>query len=403
MIKWGDIITKNGRKEKYFPLHSGQTEVLQASQRFIAAIAGSGGGKTACGALWLMQEIQKNPTGKFLIVTPTFKILRSATLPTWKLTVEGTDLEGEHKVADSEYELPTGARIYLRSAEEPRSMQGIVANAAWVDEGGLISKEAWDTVLQRVGYKKGRVLVTTTPYSFNFLFRDFYQRAKTGDKNYFVRQFPSTLNPTYPIEEYERARATLPRHKFSMLYEGEFMKAAGLVYPEMDSCIVPVPSALPDGRLVGGMDFGFNDPFCAIAGLVDNDDCLWLFYERYMRGETLDVHSKYLPKSVLWYCDSSRPDSIKDLKRMGHYVRPCRKGSGSIQHGLLLVHERIRERKLKIVKGSCPALLQEAEEYHYPSVDEESHGDLPASEQDDHACDALRYLVSMIDRKKRRE
>ena len=103
------------------------------------------------------------------------------------------------------------------------------------------------------------------------------------------------------------------------------MRAAGLVYPELDGCVVPVPEKMPTGRLVGGLDFGLNDPFAAMAGILDNDNVLWLFFERYMRGKTLDEHAKYLPKEVQWYADAARPDSIKDLRRMGFMVRAAKK------------------------------------------------------------------------------
>lgn len=354
---------------------------------------------TSCGALWLMQEIQKTPMGKFLICVPTFKTWRQATKQAWETTIEGTDLECEFKTADYEYRLPTGGVVFIRSADNPISMQGVTAKAAWIDEGGQISSQAFKTIMQRLGYFKGRLLVTTTPYSHNFLYRELYSRWKEGDKNYFVRQFPSTMNPTYPVEEYERAKETLPPHEFSMLYEGQFMRPAGLVYPDLPKCIVEKPEHLPEGRLLGGIDWGWNDPFAGLAGVLDRDNVLWLFYERYMRYKTLDEHANQLPMSVSWYADSSRPDSIRELRRLGFYCRPCKKGAGSIAEGINLVHQRIRAGKLKILRGLCPNLVEEAEMYRYPDKDEQSYGDVPIDEHS-HTMDALRYLISSIDRKR---
>ena len=188
-----------------------------------------------------------------------------------------------------------------------------------------------------------------------------------------------------------------------MLYDGQFCRAAGLVYPDLWDCITDIKE-IPVGRIVGGLDFGFNDPFAALAGVLDADDCLWLFYERYIREKTLEEHAPHLPKSAAWYCDSARPDSIRSLKKLGFQARPCKKGTGSIEEGINLVHQRIRRGGLKIVrlneKVLCPQLLAEAETYHYPTKDEESTGDKPVGEGD-HALDALRYLVSMIDRRRK--
>jgi len=41
----------------------------------------------------------------------------------------------------------------------------------------------------------------------------------------------------------------------------------------------------------------------------------------------------------------------------------------------------------------------EAEQYHYPDKDEEIIGDIPV-DKDNHAMDALRYMIVEIDHKK---
>ena len=400
--QWGETYTENGVVHKHFPLHQGQADILASKARFLAAIAGTGGGKTALGALWLINEIKKKPLGKYLVVVPKFHVLRQATLPVWRATVADLpEFEGEFKVANSEYHCPCGATIYLRSAEDPGSFQGIVAESAWIDEGGLISKLAWDTVLQRVGYTRGRVLITSTPYTHNFLFSDFYQRWKNGDKNYYVKTFASTANPTYSQEEFERAKKTLPRHKFEMLYMGQWCRPEGLVYPTLEDCVVDPPSPMPAGRLVGGIDFGFNDPFACVVGVLDSHDVLWLCYERYKRQDTLDVHARHLPTEPFYWADSARPDSIKDLRRLGFRIKGAKKPPGSIEVGINLVHQRIKDGRLKIVRGTCPNLIEESHLYRYPSKDDQSYGDLPV-DADNHAHDSLRYLIFMLDRKRRR-
>jgi phage terminase large subunit len=398
--RWGELITKNGRLEKYFPVHQGQFDILQSTARYTAAIAGTGGGKTVCGALWLVNEIQKCPMGKFLIVIPTFDVFRQATKDAWENTIAGTPLECEYKVADREYDLPTGGKVFVRSADNPISFQGCVAAAAWVDEGGKISAEGWRTVCQRTSYARARVLITTTPYAHNWLFKDFYGKWKAGNKSYYVRQFPSTLNPTFDVGEYEEKKKEWAAHDFAMMYDGIFQRAAGLVYPHLESCVVDIPKNLPSGRLVGGIDFGFNDPFCGLAGILDHDDTLWLFYERYMRGKTIDEHFPHLPKGVQWWADAARPDSIKDLRRLGLAIKACKKGSGSIQRGINLVHSRINSGRLKIVRGACPNLIEESELYRYPDHEEQTFGDTPLPEHD-HAMDSLRYLITGLDGKRR--
>jgi phage terminase large subunit len=395
---WGEII--NG--VKHFPCHEGQLAILRSYARFTAAICGSGGGKSSGGALWLAMQVQKKPQGTFLIIVPRYKVLHSATMPCWINTVEGTDLEGEFKETRMEYRCPSGAKIFCRSADDPNSFEGVQADGIWIDEGGQISIAAWHSAMRRLGSKKGNCLITTTPYANNWLYKDFYAKWRAGDKNYFVVQFPSTANPTYSQEELERAKSSLPPWKFAMFHLGQFAQPEGLVYGGLDSCLVDRPEEFPKGRLVGGLDFGFNDPLAALAGVVDHDDVLWVFFERYQRNQVLDQHAAFLPKTVLWWCDGARPDSIKDLRRMGFSCKPSRRVPGSIEYGIELVQARIANKTLKIVRGTVSALFEEAELYRYPDHDEEVFGDVPVDDNN-HACDALRYLCLGIDRRKVRK
>jgi hypothetical protein len=59
-----------------------------------------------------------------------------------------------------------------------------------------------------------------------------------------------------------------------------FEALEGLVYPGFEERCGTVCVA-PPGQLVGGIDFGFRNPFAAIWGVLDKDDVLWIDGERY--------------------------------------------------------------------------------------------------------------------------
>jgi len=46
--------------------HKGQQEVLRATERFVAMICGTGGGKTSLIPIWLFQELSKDWTAAIL-------------------------------------------------------------------------------------------------------------------------------------------------------------------------------------------------------------------------------------------------------------------------------------------------------------------------------------------------
>ena len=403
MVSWG---ATNVAGERVFQLHPGQTAIMRSQARFKAAIAGTGGGKTVLGPVWLMSLIAEKPDGWYLVVAPTYPIMSRATAPTLIRMFEGTDFEGRYIESRNKYLLPGGGIIWFLSADNAGGLEGGQFNGAWIDEGGQISYDAWVAIQGRLGQHEAPALITTTPYGRNWLKKQFFDRYLQGDKDYYVKQWGSADNPAYPRSEFERARRTMPLQRFAMRYQGLFVKMSGLVYPDLDKCIVN-PFEPPPGQLIGGIDFGWNDPFAALAGtyfiadegdvcrrlgLSKGDDVIYIWYERYKRTTPLKQHAHALPQGVLWYADPSRPDSINELCTADHTTTGIRH---EIIVGVDAINQRIYSRRLLISKA-CRATIAEAESYAYPEKDDETHGDKPI-DGFNHALDSLRYLVMGID------
>jgi phage terminase large subunit len=427
-LKWGDYIDPgNPAKGKYFPLHEYQLPVYSSNKRYTAAIAGTGGGKTVCGAVWSVRQIQEaiSKTGKCLgfIVAPTYKILSRATVPTFLETIAGTMLGisagGRYLESKSYYELPNNwGKIWCQGADNPYGLEGGQFDFVWIDEGGQIAKRGFNALVGRTGQKQAPILVTTTPYitseGFGPLHKEWLPRFKAGDSDYLVVQFPSVANPAYPMEEYERQRRLLPPEIFKSRYDGLFVAIEGQVYPSFPSCIQDIPSdelaeiLNQEGQFYGGLDFGWNDPFCALSGFLHyTSDILYVWYERYRSQTILEMHADSLPKlpdrSICWYAEHN-PEAIAKLRKGGHFVKRAPKfakgsASSAIMNGILAVNARINSKKLIVIKQRCPALIAEAETYIYPEKNEEIIGDKPI-DKDNHALDALRYMIMGIDIKK---
>jgi len=407
--KWGEYIDYDDKaKGKYYPLHSGQMDVYNSNTRFTAAIAGTGGGKTVLGPIWIIKKIQE--IRKFsakpilgMVVAPTYKVLQRATVPCLIDTFKGTALEGIYKEARNLYVLPDGGRIWCQGADNPGGLEGGQFDFVWLDEGGQVKYTVWIALQGRTGAKQAPILITTTPYGKNWLFTEFFQKWKLGDENYYVRQWSSFLNPIYPKAEYERAKSVMTKEKGAMRYDGEFMRMEGLVYPDISTTFVEMSQVeiesliRSEGKFYGGLDFGWNDPFCALTGFLDKDDVLWVWFERYRSRCHIEEHSKYLPKfynkTVKWFSEH-QPELIAKLRKSGHKVRKAYK---NIKMGIDAVNARILSGRLKIIKNKCPALVVETEMYCYPNDDEtdEAEGDKPVG-GNDHACDSLRYLVAGV-------
>ncbi len=221
-------------------------------------------------------------------------------------------------------------------------------------------------------------------------------RASIYDNEILLRANPEYLATLKALPPVERAR----------LLDGDWnVRREGLVYMGFEACVVGSESA-PSQVSVGGIDFGIHNPFAALWGNVDHDGVLWITGCRYKSQCTIAVHSEYLPKDVQWWCDPSGTEQWRALKQAGHFIRPCvhmptRGATGEKKNpklaGIDMVSERMRQGRLKIVRcAETMPLIRELGMYHYdetkaPRVEE------PVDE-DNHACDALRYLVVGLDR-----
>lgn len=225
--------------------HEGQLQVWDATERFVAMIAGTQSGKTSFGPFWLWREIMNCGGGDYIAATASYDLFKLKMLPEL-LTIfcELFDI-GRYWAGEQIIELrdpETGkfwaktrtdkmyGRIILRAASSPGGLESATAKAAWLDEAGQdrFGLDAYEAVLRRLSLYRGRVLITTTPYNLGWLKQQIFDRRFSD--NIAVYNFPSYLNPAFPRAEFEERRETMQKWRFDMMYQGIFSRPAGLIY-----------------------------------------------------------------------------------------------------------------------------------------------------------------------------
>jgi hypothetical protein len=335
----------------------------------------------------------------YLVVAPTYGLLQRVTFPTFMGFMESVlpGISANYKAMERTLTLPTGGHVFFGSADRPITLEGVHVRAIWLDEAGQMKREAWEVCQRRIGHKRGRILITTTPYNMGWLKLEVYDRYKAGDTDYDVIQFPSYWNPSYSRDEYERAKKTLPDWKFSMFYDGKFTRASGLVYQDLDPNVHIIhPFDIPDSwpRYIG-VDFGFTAPTAAVWGALDPDDRLYVYREYYQTGKIPDdsgadiLAASALRKEMIEraFCDPEDPAAIVKYQQLGLDAVPA---ENTIKPGVIEVISRLRTKRLFIFKG-CFYTLDEAEQYKWRMKDDKLD-DEPVHEYC-HALDGLRYLV----------
>jgi len=274
----------------------------------------------------------------------------------------------------------------------------------------------------------GRLVCLSTPFGKRGFFYDEWEHG--GDAWQRVRitwKDCPRIRPEFIAME----KLSMGESWVRQEYECSFEALEGLVYPDFEAlCAVDaLPEAViqafqPDVRQesptsfrqVGGIDFGFRNPFCALWGVLDRDDVLWILHERYLRETPIHDHAMALvaqAPQVMWYADPAGRTEIEELRRAGLKVV---RGGNAIEPGIAAVNARLRTGRLRIHRSACPNLLAETKLYRYPDAGQadlriENRGgpDLRSSlhnsrssseipiDQNNHALAALRYLVSRLD------
>lgn len=284
-----------------------------------------------------------------------------------------------------------GVKPYIRATTNPDPgwLKGYIA--PWVDDEWPEERfEPGETRWQIRVKGKIKWVPKGTPYAKSITFI----RARLSD------------NPSLYIEqpEYEATLRALPPVEQERLLNGNWnVRAEGLIYPEFDKCLVEAEDnpEIPD---IGGMDFGVRNPFVALWGYEDHDGVMWIVECYYVRERTIPEHSKELPTDIQWWVDPAGAQERLQLQKAGHNVRPCvhipvRGAGGETKSprmaGISTVRNRMRTGRLKIVRPKCRELIRELGLYMRDPNKPESE---EPTKENDHAPDALRYLIVGHDR-----
>lgn len=382
---------------KNITLHQKQYEALSFKTQYCAAIAGVRGGKTFVGSYWAGMKIAEQK-GHGIICAPTYKMLQQATLPTF--FEQFPEYRKYYKEQKQAIEFPNGKNVYIRSAEDPLSMEGITADWAWADEAGLFTVLAWTVLRSRTSLTRGQILLTTTPYNMGWLYLDFYKPAiEKRDPDLTVVAWASVDNPYFPKDFYEKEKTRLSPEEFARRYEGRFQKMQGLVYDFPDSQIIaPIEGLImkADARFAG-LDWGFRNA-AAIPVIYRYDNAFYVVDEwkrtEHVTSEILQQAKVMMKDHKLsrFYPDPAEPDRLEEARRDGIPVYPVSK---DITAGVNFVKGLIHEKRL-FIYNTCVFTLDEINQYHYPEPKPNQEGKAPKEDPEkinDHLMDAMRYAL----------
>lgn len=196
----------------------------------------AGGGKSALGILWLIEQCQSYPETRWLMGRSKLKLLKETTLNTFFELTSKLGLSNQYH-----YNSQSGVITWNNKSEillkdlflypaDPNfdSLGSLEITGAFVDECNQISHKAWQILKSRIRYKlneynlQPKMLGTCNP-SKNWVYNQFYIKQKNGtietDKK-FIQALPQD-NPHLPAS-YLESLLSLDENSKQRLYYGNW-------------------------------------------------------------------------------------------------------------------------------------------------------------------------------------
>lgn len=384
-------------------LHNAQNIIARSNARFRVINAGRRFGKTVL-ASEEIKGVALYKQAKIAYIAPTIQQARDIMWQQLKTELQPITIKANESRLELEVTNKDGKSsfIQLKGWEAIETLRGQSFDFIVLDEVASMRNfwVGWNEVLSPTLIdRKGSCMFISTPKGFNH-FYDLYN-LQEKDKSYESFHFTTYDNPNIPVEEIEREKLSKPENTFAQEYLGSFRKSEGLVYKEFrrDVHVYNDESEKQPTNIIkhmAGIDFGFTNPTAIIQGDKGHDNDYWITGEWYKTQKTdeqiADVVAAYGFDEV--YPDPESPSAIAELQKRGVYCKEVVKNKDSIKNGINRIRALFLQNKLHI-HASCKNLINELETYSYPESKIGRNEEENPVKENDHALDALRYMIYM--------
>jgi phage terminase large subunit len=377
-----------------------QADFITSPAKYRGYLGGVGAGKTHVGSIAAIAACTPGQDG--MVVSATYPMMRDSTQRSMFDLLHGAGIRFKH-LRDEESALINGARVLFRSGDEPDRLRGPNLAWCWIDEAGLCAEDVWRIVMGRLRVgPRPRAWVTSTPHGAGSWLHRCFVLANDPDYQVFTSATRENtfLSQGY-VEGLERQWAGTPWGDQELL--GKFTRLEGLVFPQFAEMHVVESHEVPASWETGcAIDFGYTNPFCALFGAADSDGRIVIYDEWYAAQTLLLRHAAEIAARgpVGWYVSDHDSQDNAELRALGIFPSRAKK---DVSVGLQRIAARLAVQgdgrpRLTIFK-TCTNLIRELGSYVWQPEREGKDAKEEPSKVDDHAVDALRYLVMRFDRK----
>lgn len=405
--------------------------------------AGTGKSRACLEKLHIMALL--NPGMRGLICRKTAATLSSTALVTWRrfvcheaLLKGDVTYYGGSTQEPAAYRYSNGSVISIGGLDRISKIMSSEYDVVYVQEATELTEDDWEALTTRL---------RNWVVSFQQLIGDcnpaqpthwIKLRCDTGRTTMLESQHednPILFNKDGSLtergEDYLSKLDKLSGVRHARLRLGKWAAVEGVIYEEFEQDVHVIPAIPTAGepldragvpiswRRYWSVDFGYVNPFVLQCWAEDGDGRLYLYRELYHTHKTVDVHAKDImaivapggkwrePKPSVVVCDHDAEGRAVLERELGMSTQPAHK---SVLEGIEACQVRLRDpgdgrRRLYFVRNAIVKKDPELTGAGRPaSTIEEIPGyvwatngkDAPVK-NDDHGCDAMRYIVAERD------
>lgn len=205
--------------------------------------------------------------------------------------------------------------------------------------------------------------------------------------------------------EYLKTLENLPEITRKRMLEGIWCDNEGAVYSEFDEeKHVVKPFAIPkDWKRLRAIDFGYTNAFVCLWGAVDPDGRLFIYREWYKSGVRTAEHARIIRElsgNESYRITVADHDAAEraELESLGIRTKPAGK---NVVRGIQLVKNRLVNagdgRPRIFFFNTLKNTLSEIYQYRWGDESGKTNAREEPVKLDDHAMDAMRYMVAAVD------
>lgn len=422
-----------------FEPRGAHVDLLRCRETEVAAVGRAGSGKTLA-ACWKMHlTAMQVPNVRGLMLRATHISLTSTTLITFQRQVAAQALAdgsvrwfGGSSKDPAAFRYTNGSTILVAGGDRPEKFLSAELDRIFCDEAVELTLDLYETLISRLRGQSDtyrQIVLSTNPSHPSHWIK---RRADAGtlrmitsthrDNPYYVNRDGSY---TEAGREYMTKLDALTGARRLRLRDGLWVASEGVVFEGWDDSVHIVDRFKPPASWTRwwAIDLGYTNPFCWQDWREDPDGRLYLVREIYMTRRLAEDHAKQILEIMRKHPDEPSPRAIitdhdaEDRatleKYLGMSTRPAHK---SVSDGIQAVQSRLKAQgdgrpRLFIMRGGLveedksladsgrPTCTSEEIPGYVWAVKPGSAAGLKEEpvKQNDHGCDALRYMVAARD------